>query len=166
MKMTLPEFKISRTFNAPREKLWQAWTDPKLFAQWFEPKGFTCVIKKHEFHPGGVAHSYLKSPDGMEMWGKFVYREIEKPNKLVWAHSFSDAGGVNLTRHPFSPDWPLELLTTVIFEEHGDKTNLTLTWSPLNATDKEIKTFAEGLAGMNQGWGGTFEQLDEFLAHN
>lgn len=164
MTQNNPEFIISETFAAPREKVWQAWTDPKLFSQWFGPKGFTCIIKKHELRTGGIVHSYLKSPDGTEMWGKFVYREIEAPKKLVWEHSFSDSGGVTLTRHPFSPNWPLQLLTTVVFEEINNKTNIKLTWQPLNANELETKTFAEAIPGMSQGWGGTFEQLAVFLS--
>jgi uncharacterized protein YndB with AHSA1/START domain len=164
MAVANQEFIITRTFDAPRDIVWKAWTDPKLFSQWFGPKGFTCVIKKQELQPGGIVHSYLKSPDGVEMWGKFVYREIKEPSKLVWVHSFSDEGGVNLTRHPFNPNWPLELLTTVIFEEQGDKTKVTLTWVPINASESERKVFEEGLSSMDQGWGGTFDQFAEFLA--
>jgi uncharacterized protein YndB with AHSA1/START domain len=80
-------------------------------------------------------------------------------------HSFSDESG-GLTRHPLSPTWPLELLTTVTFEDApGGKTNLTLRWSPLNATDEENKTFAAARDGMTQGWTGTFERLATYLTN-
>jgi uncharacterized protein YndB with AHSA1/START domain len=97
------------------------------------------------------------------IWGKFTYQEVTPPSRLVWLHSFSDEGGVNLTRHPMNPNWPLELLTTITFEEQSDKTKLTLTWAPVNAKRIEIKAFAEAMPGMNQGWGGSFEQLDILL---
>ncbi len=70
-----------------------------------------------------------------------------------------------LTRHPMAPTWPLEMLTTVTFEDApGGKTKLTLVWSPLNASDEEQKTFDAAHRGMTGGWAGTFERLDAYLA--
>lgn len=158
-----PEFIITRTFDAPREKMWQAWTDPKRFAKWFGPKGFTSEVKTMDLRPGGMLHTCLKSPDGHEMWGKLVYREITKPSRLVWEHSFSDKDA-GITRHPFHKDWPLKLLTTVVLEEVGKQTKLTLTWVPLDANEVERDAFAKEVPGMQQGWGGTFEQLTDYLA--
>jgi uncharacterized protein YndB with AHSA1/START domain len=83
---------------------------------------------------------------------------------LVWVNSFSDEAG-GLTRHPMNPTWPLEMLTTVTFEEQpGDKTKLTIRWQPLNANAEERKTFDAGHASMQQGWGGTLDQLAAYLA--
>jgi uncharacterized protein YndB with AHSA1/START domain len=97
------------------------------------------------------------------MWAKFVYREIVPQERLVWVHSFSDENG-GLTRHPLSPTWPLELLTTVAFEDApGGKTKLTLHWSPLNATAEEQKTFDAAHDGMTQGWNASFERLAAYL---
>ena len=159
----LPVFTIDHSFDAPRDVVWQAWTDPKLLAQWFGPKGTTCSIMKHELKPGGVVHTKLEAPGMPPMYGKFVYREIVPQEKLVWEHSFSDEGGVNLTRHPFAPTWPLQLLTTITFAEKKGKTALHLTWVPLNANPIEIETFRAALSGMEQGWGGSFENLDQQL---
>ncbi len=79
-------------------------------------------------------------------------------------HSFSDEKG-DLTRHPLSATWPLELLTTVTFEQApGSKTKLTLQWSPINATEEERKTFDAAQEGMKGGWTGSFDQLDAYLA--
>ena len=99
------------------------------------------------------------------MWGKFVYQEVEAPKRLVWLHSFSDANE-GITRHPFHKEWPLELYTTVTFEEEGNKTKITLTWTPYDARENERKAFVEAIPGMHQGWGGTFEQLTDYLAKN
>jgi uncharacterized protein YndB with AHSA1/START domain len=96
------------------------------------------------------------------MWGKWVIREIAAPEKLVYVNSFSNEKG-GLTRHPMSPTWPLEMLTTVILKEMDGKTELTLKWVPLNASPEEIATFNAGMAGMTGGWTGTFDQLDEYL---
>jgi uncharacterized protein YndB with AHSA1/START domain len=79
-------------------------------------------------------------------------------------HSFSDENG-GLTRHPLSPTWPLELLTTVTLEDApGGKTKLTLRWSPLNPSEEERGTFDAAHDGMRGGWGGSFERLDAYLA--
>lgn len=158
-----PEFLITRLFDAPRGLVWQAWTDPAMVAQWFGPKGCTTRIASLDLRPGGVWHSCMTMPGGQEMWGKFVFREVAPPERLVWLHSFSDAQG-NITRHPLSADWPLIMLTSLTLEEVGSKTKLTLTMMPHEATAAECRTFAEGMAGMNIGWSGSFEQLDLLLA--
>jgi uncharacterized protein YndB with AHSA1/START domain len=98
------------------------------------------------------------------MWAKFVYREIVAPARLVWVHSFSDEAG-GLTRHPMAPTWPLQMLTTVTFEDApGGKTKLTLCWSPLDASAEEQATFDAAHEGMRGGWTGSFERLEAYLA--
>jgi uncharacterized protein YndB with AHSA1/START domain len=156
------EFIIARTFDAPVELVWRAWTEPKLFAQWFGPKGFKSETKAMDIREGGVTHSKLISPDGHVMWGKFIYREVKKPLLLSWEHFFSDETG-GVTRHPLQPHWPLKLLTTVTLEAVGNQTKQTLVWVPLEATDIERKAFEDNMPTMHMGWGGTFEQLDAFL---
>jgi len=156
-------FIISRTFDAPRELVWKAWTERERLMQWFGPKGFTMPVAKMDFRPGGICHSCLRSPDGHEMWGKWVFREIVKPERFVFVHSFSDEAG-GITRHPMSPTWPLEMLSTVTFAEQNGRTLLTVQWLPLNPTDEERKTFDSSHDGMKQGWSGTFEQLADYLA--
>jgi uncharacterized protein YndB with AHSA1/START domain len=75
--------------------------------QWFGPKGFKMPGAKIDFRPGGTFHYCMEAPNGEEMWGKFVYREIVAPERIVFVSSFSDEDG-EVTRHPLSPDWPLE----------------------------------------------------------
>ncbi len=110
------DFVISRVFDAPRELVWQAFTDPEHMKQWWGPKGSVIVASKMDFRVGGTYHGAMRDPAGNVMWAKFVYREIVAPERLVWEHSFSDENG-GLTRHPLSPTWPLKLLTTVTFDE-------------------------------------------------
>jgi uncharacterized protein YndB with AHSA1/START domain len=157
------DFVISRTFNAPRDLVWKVFTDPEHMKNWWGPKGFTVLTAKMDFRPGGSYHYCMRSPDGHDMWGKFVYREIVAPERIVFFNSFSDEAG-GRTRHPMSPTWPLEMLSTFTFKEHGGKTTLTIRWSPYNASEVERKTFEDGRKGMNQGWSGTFEQLEAYLA--
>jgi uncharacterized protein YndB with AHSA1/START domain len=156
-------FVITRTFDAPRGKVWKTWTERARLLQWFGPKGFKMTTAKLDLRPAGTFHYCLRTPDGKEMWGKFVYREISAPERIVLVNSFSDEEG-GLTRHPLSATWPLEMLSTTTLAEEGGKTKLTVEWSPLNPTDEERKTFDSSRDGMKQGWTGTFDQLAEYLA--
>jgi uncharacterized protein YndB with AHSA1/START domain len=99
------------------------------------------------------------------MWGKFIFREIVPQERLVFVVSFSDAEG-GLARHPMSPDWPLTWLSTVKFADAGaGKTAITVTWVGYEATETERKTFEDGAESMRQGWTGTFDRLDDYLAN-
>jgi len=162
-KPVINPFVITRTLNAPRELVWQAWTERDRLAQWFGPKGATIATAKLDFRPGGTYLYGMKMPDGKEMWGKFVYRQITPPERLEWVNSFSDAAG-GTTRHPMAPQWPLELLSIATFEDQGGKTRLTITWSPLNATAEEITLFNSMQPSMQGGWTGTFERLEAYLS--
>jgi uncharacterized protein YndB with AHSA1/START domain len=162
-KITEP-FVITREFNAPRELVWKAWTEQARMKEWFSPKGFTRRYAKMDFRPGGIYHYGLVTPDGKEFWGKFVYREIVAPEKILWVNSFSDKDG-GITRHPFSSaPWPLQMLTEATFTERDGKTTVTIKWLPLDSTEEELQTFDGARGGMTQGWTGTFEQLAEYLA--
>ena len=159
----MSEFVVTRVFDAPRERVWKAFTMAERLVQWWGPKGFTIAHAGLDLRPGGIFHYSMRSPDGHEMWGKFVYREIEAPEKLVFVSSFSDEEG-NVTRHPFSATWPLEVLSTMTLSESGGKTTLTLSGGPIHATEEERKTFDAGHDSMRKGFGGTFDQLAEYLA--
>jgi uncharacterized protein YndB with AHSA1/START domain len=156
-------FVISRVFAAPRELVFEAWTDPEHLVRWFGPKGFTMPACSLDLRPGGIFHYSMKSPDGHEMWGKWTFREIVVSEKIVLVSSFSDARG-GVMRHPMSATWPLETLSTTTLTENAGKTALTIEWSPINATEAERKTFDESHVGMQQGWNGTLDQLAVYLA--
>ncbi len=141
------DFVTSRLFDAPRALVWQCFTEPERMQAWWGPKGSTVVASNMDFRIGGTYHGAMRDPAGRVMWAKFVYREIVAPERLVWVHSFSDEAG-GLTRHPLSPTW-----------------KLTLRWSLLDATAEEQKTFDAAHDGMTQGWGGSFERLDAYLAN-
>ena len=155
-------FVISRVFDAPRERVWRAWTEAQQLKQWWGPKGFKVHTCKVDLRPGGVFLYGMKAPDGSDTWGKFTYREIKAPEKLVFIVSFSDPKG-GVTRHPHMEDWPLQTLSTVTFEQVDRKTKVTVQWSPHEATEAERKTFEDGKPSMQQGWSGTFEQFTDYL---
>ncbi len=158
------KFVIHRTFDAPRELVWKAWTTEKQLLQWFSPKGMPMTQCKLDFRPGGTLHYAMQLPnDGGLMWGKWEFIEISKPEKLVFMTMFSDENA-GLGRHPLAPDWPQKMHSTVTFTEKNGKTTVTVEWFAHHPTDIERKTFIEGASSMNQGWTGTFDQLEKFLA--
>lgn len=157
------EFVITRLFNAPRSRVWQHWTSAGLMSQWFGPQGVTTTVKTLELRPGGMMHARMDRSDGGLMWVKFVYREVVEPSRLVWEHSFSDEQA-NIVESPFGGPWPLRILSTVTFAEEGAGTRMRLVWTPLDATGEERQAFAGMLDSMAEGWGGTFDKLDQALA--
>ena len=157
------EFEIIRTFNAPLDLVWKVHTEEKHLAKWWGPKGLEMLSCKIDLRPGGLFHYGMKSPDGQTMWGKFVYREVVPKTKLVFVVSFSDEQA-GFSRHPMAPNWPVEVLNTMTLSESNGKTTLTLTGHPINASEEENKMFYSAFDGMNQGFKGTFDQLEEYLS--
>jgi uncharacterized protein YndB with AHSA1/START domain len=163
MSTATQPFVISRVFDAPRDKVWKAWTEAERLKKWWGPAGFKVHTAKVDLRPGGIFLYGMTAPDGSEMWGRFTYREIEAPKKLVFIVAFSDPKG-GVTRHPGSPNWPAEIMSTVLFDEHGGKTKVTVQWTPADSSSElERKTFDEGRDSMKQGWGGTLDQFTDYL---
>jgi len=157
-------FEIARVFDAPRDKVWKAWTEAERLKQWWGPAGFKVHTCKVDLRPGGTFLYGMTAPDGSDVWGKFTYKEIVAPKKLVFIVAFSDPKG-GVTRHPGNMSWPLETHSTVLFEESGSgKTRVSVQWTPAEtSTDAERKTFDEGRDSMKQGWGGTMDQFAGYL---
>lgn len=159
------EFIITRILHAPRELVFKAWSEVEHLKQWWGPKGFKIHVAHWDFRPGGCFHYNMQSPDGHHMWGKFVYEEIEAFERIVWVNSFSDEAG-NIVRAPFSELIPLEIRNAVTFSENNGMTTMTLHSEPINATEEE-RSFFEGMfESMQEGFGGTFDQLETYLANH
>jgi uncharacterized protein YndB with AHSA1/START domain len=156
-------FVITRVFDAPRETVWMVHSQIEHLAKWWGPKGLVWLGGTLDFRPGGMFHYGMRSPDGHEMWGKFVYREIVRPERIVFVNSFSDKDG-GTTRAPFAADWPLEIHNTLTLMEQNGRTTLTLRGAPINATPAERAKFDAMRPSMNQGFAGTFDQLAEYLS--
>ena len=156
-------FTISRTIDAPRELVWRAWTEAGLLGQWWGPKGLGTEVHAFDLRPGGAFHYAMVPPEGEKTFGKFTYREVAAPERLVFTNGFANEAGEYI-RAPFGFAWPLEMLTIVTLEERDGKTHLTLVSSPVDATDEEREQFAGMHESMVQGFGGTFERLEELLA--
>lgn len=146
------EVTITRIFDAPREVVFKAWTDPKQLAKWFGPKGFTNPVCEVDARVGGAWHVVMRSPNGTEHPCGGVYREVVAPERLVFTNIATDKDG-----NPI-----LDGLTTVIFAEHGGKTKLTL---QTRAT-AVVEYATEHLKGMEAGWTQTLERLAEELARS
>jgi len=149
-------FSIIRSFDAPLELVFSAFTDPEHLARWWRPRGFKMVYCKLDLRPGGMFHYCAQSPQGNLLWGRFTYREISAHQRIIFVNSFSDEYG-NLAPTSF-PGWPREMLNTVIFTEEERKTTVKFTSEAINATEEERKNFEAD-------YNGSFDQLENYLSN-
>ncbi len=152
------EIVIKRVFDAPREIVWKAWTESERMMRWWGPKGFTAPFIKMDLRVGGAFLYCMRSPERKDYWSTGVYREIVPHERIVSTDSFADKEGnvVPATHYGMSPDFPLEMLVTVTFEEYGGKTRLTLRHVGIpSGSDSE---------GARQGWNESFDKLVGTLA--
>lgn len=158
--MTEKDILISRTFDAPRELVWRAWTDPKYFALWWGPKDFTAPHVEIDFRVGGIYRNCMRGPglDGVttDFWSTGVYKEIKPLERIVFSDSFADKDGnvVPASYYGMLGDWPLELTVEVTFKEHDGKTMMTLRHSGIPE---------EMLGECATGWSESFDKLEESL---
>ena len=153
---------ITRIFDAPRELVWKAWTEPEHVMRWWGPKNFTAPVSKIDLRVGGTTLNCMRGagPDGVvrDFWSTGVYREIVPQKKLVCTDSFADEKGnvVPASYYGMEGDWPLELLITVTFDETGGKTTMTLRHAGMPAGQN--RELAEA------GWNESFDKLADYLA--
>jgi uncharacterized protein YndB with AHSA1/START domain len=152
------ELVITRIFDAPRELVFKAWTEPERLMRWWAPKGCTTPFCKVDLRVGGAFHYCIRMPEGRDIWGIGVYREIVEPERIVYTDAFADAEGnvVPPTHYCMSLSHPPETLVTVTFAEHGGKTKLTLRHSIPDAVEERGAT--------QQGWTEMLGRLSEELA--
>lgn len=148
---------ITRVFDAPRELVWKAWTEPEHVMQWWGPKGFTAPVARIDLRVGGEYLSCMRSPEGKEYWSTGVFREVVPLERLVMTDSFADPEGnvVPASHYGMTDDIPLEMLITVTFEEDDGKTKLTLRHAGLPA--------GETRDGAGAGWNESLDKLAETL---
>jgi uncharacterized protein YndB with AHSA1/START domain len=157
------KFVINRAFDAPLELMFQMWSDPKHFSKWLAPTGFNMEFIRSDIKPGGSTF-YFMTNGSVKMYGRASYLEI-KPDRLVYTQQFCDENE-KISRHPMAPTWPETMLTTVQLSAEGpDRTRVTITWEPHGATTpEELATFIKARAGMTQGWTGSLDKLEDYLA--
>lgn len=159
------KFVIHRTFDAPIDVVFEMWKNPNHFSKWLPPIGFTMNFLRAEIGAGKSAFYSMTNGAGMTMYGHAKYMELKKPNRIVYTQDFSDEKE-NISRHPFLSTWPETMLTTVELEEEGnDQTRVRVTWEPYGkVSSEELSTFVKEKDGMTQGWTGSFDKLDAYLA--
>jgi len=159
---TSQTFRLSRVVNAPRDLVFTVWTSLEHLKKWFGPKGFTMPKATLDLRPGGVFHYQLLGPNGVEMWGKWIFSDIVRPEMFSYISGFSDERG-DIGSHPMAPAWPKETLSVTTFTELHGKTTIVLESTAVNATPEGIEMFNASFASMTGGWSGTFDQLDAYL---
>ena len=144
------ELNLTRTFDAPRDVVFKAWTDKKQMAKWFGPRGFTTEILEHDARPGGLSRIIMRGPDGTEYPGKAIFREIVPTERLAMSTFAIDPAGKEV----------LETLVTVTFAEKDKKTTIKVNVKVVRSTP-EAKPY---IAGMEEGWNQTIDKLGELFS--
>jgi uncharacterized glyoxalase superfamily protein PhnB/uncharacterized protein YndB with AHSA1/START domain len=155
------KFSISRTFNAPKAMIFDAFSNPEALAKWWGPVEAPIDVIKLDFKVGGTFHYRM---NGKQInYGIFNYKEIDKPNSITWINSFANEKG-EIIKPPFEGmDVPREILNKITLTEKDGITTLLLYSEPVNASESEISTFAAITEGMEKGYGGTLNQLEHYL---
>jgi uncharacterized protein YndB with AHSA1/START domain len=151
------EIVITRVIDAPRSRAFKTWTEPEYLTRWWAPDGRTTPFCKVDLRPGGRFHYCMRLPDGREIWGIGIYRDIVEPERIVYVDSFADENGnpVPPTHYGMSADHPAESLVTVTFAEQAGKTKLTLR----HAIPEAIKDRED----TQKGWTQMFDRLANYL---
>ena len=148
------EIRGARVFDAPRELVWEVWTEPEHIGKWWGPNGFTTTTRKMEVKAGGVWRFVMHGPDGRDYQNKITFIEVVKPERLVYKHGGTgDKEDRNLE--------PVSFHVTVTFAEEGGKTRLDMrsVFPSAKARDYVVENYG-AVEGMHQ----TLARLEEYLA--
>jgi uncharacterized protein YndB with AHSA1/START domain len=145
------ELVLTRLIDAPREKLYRAWTDPTLLKQWFAPKPWTTPVVELDVRPGGSVLFVMRSPEGQDMPNHGTYLEVVPNERLVSTDAFTRA---------WEPSGKPFMLLIVTFEDEGGKTRYTARVRHWTVEDKE----AHEKMGFHEGWGLCADQLTALVA--
>ena len=139
---------IERIFDAPREQVWRAWTDPELFMRWWGPSTFTSPTCRMDVRPGGRYVWSMRDPDGNDYYSAGTFLEVVPPERLVYTDSFADKDGniIPPSTYGMSDAFPTELTVTVTLEDLGKQTKMRTTFSGMpEGPEKEMTA-----AGFNE----------------
>lgn len=148
-----PVLVFTRTFAAPRELVWQAWTDARHLGKWWGPDGFKTTVVTLDLRPGGAFVLDMEAPDGSHWPCRGVYRELKPPERLVYA-------GEQVENHPCGGGLPPNAIVTVSFDDEGDGTT-TVTVHTRLATPEDLEAAVSH--GFRQGWTDSLENLARAL---
>ncbi len=135
------ELVITRTFAAPRETVFRAWTEAEHFARWFGPRGATLPFCRLDARPVGVLHYQHAFPDYEDVWVRGTYREVDAPERFSFTCHFSDESGARVDR----PGFPREMTISVAFAEEEGGTRVTIRQTGLDADQGEVQGWLESL---------------------
>jgi uncharacterized protein YndB with AHSA1/START domain len=141
---------LTRVFDAPRDVVWKAWTDPEYLAKWWGPKSFTNPVCEFDARRGGKIRIDMRAPNGTVYPMTGTVLEIAEPERLVFTSVAEDHDGNPL----------IEGHTTVTFEDQGEKTKVTVDASAV----ANVPIAAEMLKGMEAGWTQSLEKLDTLVS--
>ena len=149
---------VTRVFDAPRELVWKAWTDPKYVMQWWGPKGFTAPVCKMDFRVGGKSLFCMRTPDGYEGWNAVEYHEIVLHEKIVSLMYFSDSEGNKIEPEELGIEQAIEgAYDVTLFEDLGNgQTRLTHIGNESMDSAKN--------SGQFEGWNETLEKVAAVVA--
>ena len=152
------ELVITRLFDAPRELVFKAWTEPEHFVQWWGPHGFSTPHCTIDLREGGKLFYCMRSAEYGDLWCGGVFQEIDPPSRLVFVDYFADQQGnpVPPSTYGMGEGMSNETLVTVLFEEEDGKTRMTLTHAIPSSSPEQ--------AGAIEGWSQSFERLATHLA--
>lgn len=152
------EIVLDRTFDAPRDIVWKAWTTPEAMKLWWGPKDFTAPYIAIDLRVGGQYLCCMRSLDGQNFWSTGVYKEIVPMERLVCTDSFSDAEGnvVPATYYGMSADFPMTLEVTITFED-TDEGRTLMTLHHVGVPEGEMAQQCR------LGWDQSFDKLSEAL---
>jgi uncharacterized protein YndB with AHSA1/START domain len=145
------ELALTRIINAPRERLFRAWTEPALITQWFTPPPWKTIRAETDVRPGGAILIVMRGPDGTEVPNRGVYLEVVKNERLVSTDAYTKA---------WEPSAKPFMTTILTFEDLGGKTRYTARVRHWTAADYE----AHEKMGFHQGWGIATDQLEALVA--
>ena len=152
------EIVITREFAAPRQLVWDVWTQPQHIEKWFGPKGFATRVEGLDFKVGGRSTYVMIGPDGTEYPATGVYQEIVPIEKIVTTDEFGE--GFEEIESMKNVDLPKGMISTFLFDDLGARTKLTVITA--HPTVEDRKKHEE--MGVVDGWNSSFDKLDEYLA--
>jgi uncharacterized protein YndB with AHSA1/START domain len=150
--------RIERRFEAPRELVFDAWTRPEFLLQWYAPRGCTVRFVEIDVRPGGRFHSCIRNPSFGDCWCVGVYREIVRPERIVYTMATADSAGnvIEPVQAGHDPRWPRETLVSVTLADVGGCTLLTLEQNALESLAKHT--------GAHPSWLQMLDRLAELVA--
>lgn len=155
---------IMRDFNAPRQLVFDAWTQVEHLHKWMFPMpGCSCEFASADIREGGSSLHKVTMPNGFEIWLLTKYEEIKSPERLVFLKYMSNEDG-DIIPNAQIPNWPKDMVATLHFEEvSATETKLTFLWEPRNPTAAEIEAFEASRPDHGKGWGAGMAQLHSYL---